>query len=182
MQDIFWRKVLILSPYPEEIAHVIEATGDRWETGELRDHFDWVISYGHRELIREPWLTRYKDHLVNLHIGYLPWNRGAHPNVWAWADGSPHGVTIHHIDKGLDTGDIINRQKIEMSPDDTLASSYSKLREAMVELFALTWPMIRSGKAPRVPQIGKGSYHRAAEFELIDLPEGWETPGNQLAR
>lgn len=44
---------------------------------------------------------------MNLHISYLPWNKGADPNFWSCIDGTPAGVTLHHIDAGVDTGDII---------------------------------------------------------------------------
>ena len=38
-----------------------------------------------------------------MHISYLPFNRGAHPNYWSFKDNSPKGVTIHFIDNGIDT-------------------------------------------------------------------------------
>lgn len=172
----FFRKVALLTPHHEALRLIVESTGDRvWAVSmdQIPDHCDFVVSYGYRKIIREPWLTRYAGRLVNLHTSLLPWNRGAHPNVWAWHDGTPHGVTIHHIDAGLDTGDIIAQREVPMG-DETLASSYAKLHTAMLELFAETWPLIRAGTAPRVPQSGPGSFHRVAD--LPPLPMGWNTP------
>ena len=48
---------------------------------------------------------------INLHISYLPWNRGADPNLWS-AVGMPKGVTIHYINDGFDTGDILFQKAI----------------------------------------------------------------------
>ena len=54
--------------------------------------------------------------IVNLHISYLPWNRGAHPNFWSFFDATPTGVSIHLIDKGIDTGPIIVQKKVKLDP------------------------------------------------------------------
>jgi len=181
MSDIFYQKVMILSPYPERIAPIIEATGDRWQVSEdaLSDHFDWYVSYGFRHIIREPDLTRHAGRIINLHISMLPWNRGADPNFWAWHDGTPHGVTVHYIDAGMDTGDIIAQREVPMG-EETLASSYARLNEAMVSLFGQVWPQIRSGTAPRSPQPAGGSLHRSDQRPA--LPAGWDTPVAQVRR
>jgi len=49
---------------------------------------------------------------INLHPSYLPFNRGVYPNVWAIIDGTPAGVTLHYMDEGFDTGDIIAQRKV----------------------------------------------------------------------
>ena len=51
--------------------------------------------------------------IINLHIGYLPYNRGAHPNFWSFMDNTPTGVTIHEIDKNIDTGKIIYQKIVD---------------------------------------------------------------------
>jgi methionyl-tRNA formyltransferase len=50
---------------------------------------------------------------LNLHISLLPLNRGAHPAAWAIREGTKHGVTIHKIDSGLDTGEIVYQEEID---------------------------------------------------------------------
>ena len=180
------QSVLILSPYPEEITAPIEATGDRWRATTDAvlplSGFDWIIAYGYRHVIKEPALSAWRDRLLNLHNAYLPWNRGAHPNLWAWVDGTPHGVTIHHIDAGIDTGDIVAQRRVAMDDGETLASSYRKLHRHMAELFAATWPLIRDGRAQRTAQPPGGTCHVARDIENIHLPAGWDTPVAQIAR
>ena len=45
--------------------------------------------------------------LINLHISYLPYNRGSYPNYWSFKENTPNGVSIHHIDDGIDTGPVL---------------------------------------------------------------------------
>lgn len=181
---VFHRDVLILSPYPDALAKAVRSTGDRPRTGtEITGNPDWIVMFGHRRIIGEPWLSRLPGHIVNLHISMLPWGRGADPNLWAWIKGEPHGVTLHHVDEGLDTGDIIAQQRVTMGRGETLATSYDKLRRAAEDLFARTWPDLRNGYAKRTPQPkGIGSHHIAADKEGISLPQGWDTPTAYLSR
>lgn len=107
--------------------------------------------------------------VINLHPALLPYNRGQYPNVWSIVERTPSGVTIHYIDKKLDSGDIISQQNVGISPIDTGQTLYKKLEEASIELFTRTWPLIKEGIAPRLPQqVTDGTYHRTADVEKID--------------
>ena len=143
----------------------------------LADH-DFLVSYGYRHILRPDVLARFDERAVNLHISYLPWNRGADPNLWSFLDDTPKGVTIHYLDAGVDTGDVIVQRHVEPSPDDTLATSYSRLTEAIEALFREWWPRIRDGRCPRTPQGGPGTAHRAADKQRFAhlLTGGWDTP------
>jgi methionyl-tRNA formyltransferase len=106
---------------------------------------------------------------INIHSALLPYNRGAFPNVWSIVEGTPAGVTIHYIDEGIDTGDIISQQEVVVEPTDTGATLYRKLQETAVVLFEATWPLIRSGRAPRIAQSkSNGTYHRVRDTDSID--------------
>jgi len=107
--------------------------------------------------------------VINLHPSYLPYNRGNYPNVWSIVDRTPAGVTLHYVDAGLDTGDIITQRQVPVEPVDTGETLYRKLEQACIELFKDTWPLIRSGRVPRMPQrSNEGTYHRARDVERID--------------
>ena len=43
-----------------------------------------------------------KRPIVNLHISYLPFNRGSHPNYWSFVENTPKGVSIHEIDEQIE--------------------------------------------------------------------------------
>jgi methionyl-tRNA formyltransferase len=106
---------------------------------------------------------------INVHPAFLPYNRGSHPNVWSIMEGTPAGATIHYVDDGIDTGDIIKQQEVPVEPTDTGQTLYRKLERACVELFIETWPSIRSGHELRMSQqLEDGTFHRAREIEAID--------------
>jgi len=106
--------------------------------------------------------------VVNLHPALLPFNRGAHPNVWSIVEGTPAGATLHWIDSGVDTGDIIAQTPTEVAAEDTGETLYRKLEHASLDLLRQTWPAIEAGHAPRRRQEGQGTSHRARDLERID--------------
>jgi methionyl-tRNA formyltransferase len=106
---------------------------------------------------------------INLHPAFLPYNRGAYPNVWSIIDGTPSGVTLHYVDEGVDTGDIIAQKRVPVEPVDTGESLYHKLEQASLELFIETWPLFRNGQTTRTMQTGSGgSSHRVRDIEQVD--------------
>lgn len=127
---------------------------------------DLVVSCGYRHIVPEEILEIPEMGCVNLHPAYLPYNRGANPNVWSIIDGTPAGVTLHYMDPSLDTGDIIARQKVETDFADTGKDLYQRLEDAQIDLFKETWPDLRSGNVVRTEQVDtEGTYHRTGEFE-----------------
>jgi methionyl-tRNA formyltransferase len=178
--------VLLLSPYPERLQDALAAAGDCVRAtnrpitaAALADEaVEFVVCYGYRHLIEADVIERWPARIINLHISLLPWNRGSDPNFWSFFDDTPKGVSVHQVDPGLDTGGLLAQALILFGRNETLASSYDQLRDAVETLFARTWPAIRRGLQPGRPQRGKGSYHRRRDAEpfLADLPDGWATP------
>ena len=74
--------------------------------------FDTIISFGYRHVIDKKIIKNLKTPIINLHTGYLPYNRGAHPNFWSFVDNTPSGVSINEIDGKIDTGRIIDQKII----------------------------------------------------------------------
>jgi methionyl-tRNA formyltransferase len=120
-------------------------------------------------ILKSEFIGLFPAGVVNLHPSYLPYNRGQYPNVWSIVEHTPAGVTLHYIDVGVDTGDIIAQQQVSIEPIDTGESLYRKLEQTCVDLFRETWPLIRSGQAPRIPQDSQaGTCHRTKDVEQID--------------
>jgi len=135
--------------------------------GELKPDIGVSALFGH--ILHRELLDLMPGGCVNVHPALLPYNRGAYPNVWSIVEHTPAGATIHCIDEGVDTGDIIAQEEVAVEPSDTGEGLYRKLERACVELFGRTWPAIRSGTAPRVPQDrGQGTSHRAGDVARID--------------
>jgi len=119
-------------------------------------------------ILRPEFTAVFPKGVVNLHPSYLPYNRGVHPNVWSIVEGTPAGATLHYIDEGVDTGDIIAQRQMSVEPVDTGETLYRKLERLCVELFQDTWPLILSGQAGRTRQAQPGTCHRASDLERID--------------
>lgn len=145
----------------------LRETGIAAELGALRPDVGVSALFGY--LIPPEVLALFPHGCVNVHPAYLPYNRGAYPNVWSIVDRTPAGVTIHFVDDGIDTGDVVAQRRVEVEPTDTGETLYRRLEEASFALFRETWPLIRSGRAPRTPQQrDAGTFHRVRDVERID--------------
>ena len=139
--------------------------------------FDFLISFGFRYIISEQILDYFKEKAINLHISYLPWNKGADPNLWSILENTPKGVTIHQIDSGLDKGKILFQKEITFDESDTLKSTYDNLQTELVELFKENWKNIKYNKVIPKRQKGTGSYHVSLDKNSYQylLTNGWNT-------
>jgi len=109
------------------------------------NNIDFVISYRYRHMVNRSIIEYLNGKIINLHISLLPWNRGADPNLWSFLEDTPKGVTIHYIDEGLDTGEILVQKDVSYDMNDTLRSSYNRLSATIEDLFRIYWPDIRNG-------------------------------------
>jgi len=146
----------------------------------LENKFNFLISYGYRYVLKKEILDLFPNRAINLHISYLPYNRGSDPNFWSFIDGTPKGVTIHYLDEGVDTGDIIVQKEVvfDSLETETLASSYQKLHTEIQNLFFQNWESIKSQRCSRRPQVGNSTVHKEKDKEaLLHLIEkdGWNT-------
>lgn len=90
---------------------------------------------------------------INLHKGKVPEYRGMPPGFWELYDAaSSAGVTVHFVDKGLDTGDIVATGAVSILKTDTPESLLQKLHEEGARVLASAVSTIRDGKAIPRPQ------------------------------
>jgi len=167
-----------LVEYIRTLGDEVVVTNDRIDADYVKNGgIEFIVSYGYRHMIKPDVLAVLPDKVINLHIALLPWNRGADPNFWSFAENTPKGVTIHHVDAGLDTGDIIIQKEIVFPKKETLGSSYQKLQGEIQNLFQESWPDIRLGNCHRKPQPRGGTYHKVIDKESLFklLPHGWDT-------
>lgn len=185
--------VLFLGPASSPLVQVIFAAGDNVTTTENEitgdspelASTDFIVSFGYRHIIGSDVLEKFPGKVINLHISYLPWNRGSDPNFWSFIDNTPKGVTIHLVDEGLDTGPVLVQRLVSMWDSETLATSYDKLQTSIVNLFSDNWYEIKKGYLPACPQKGDGSYHSRRDFKALDFLTkqwGYETPVVDLIR
>lgn len=126
---------------------------------------DKIISYSYRYMIKKEVIDFMSASILNLHISYLPWNRGANPNFWSFIDNTPKGVTIHEIDERLDRGKILLQKKLEFEEEkETFSTTYQKLNEEIVKLFEENRKALLEGRIQGKPALEQGSYHNKADF------------------
>ena len=128
---------------------------------------DLTVSYTYQYIIEDDIIALLNNNIVNLHNSYLPFNRGASPNLWSIIDGTPSGVTLHYIDKGIDTGDVISQEIVRFDKEETLRTSYlildRKAKEHFKKMFMIynDWPQLRK------KVLGKGSFHKDSDLESV---------------
>jgi peptidoglycan/xylan/chitin deacetylase (PgdA/CDA1 family) len=104
-------------------------------------------------IVKEHVFTIPRMGCINLHKGKVPEYRGMPPGFWELYDGaSAAGVTVHYVDKGLDTGDIVTSSEIPISPLDTPDSLKYKLDVEGSRLLAEAVRAIQASIAQRCKQ------------------------------
>lgn len=90
---------------------------------------------------------------INLHASLLPNYRGAAPINWAIINGETEtGVTTFFIEKEIDTGEIIERNSIEIGKNETVGELYAKLMTLGASTVLSTLDKIESGNYKAIPQ------------------------------
>jgi phosphoribosylglycinamide formyltransferase 1 len=88
---------------------------------------DLVVSAGFMRILPESITTRFK--IINSHPALLPLFPGAHAVRDALAAGATEtGTTIHWVDAGVDTGEVIAQEKVEILPEDTEESLHERIK------------------------------------------------------
>ncbi|MAF15380.1 MAG: hypothetical protein CMG93_05315 [Marinomonas sp.] len=130
--------------------------------------YDLAVSFGYRHIIQPRVLEQAACPVINLHISYLPFNKGAHPNFWSFYEGTPAGVSIHLIDEKIDTGQLLYQQKLSFDPQEhSFASTYQCLKDAIEALFEKHLAALLSKSYTPQTQPAFGTYHAQSE-----LPDG----------
>lgn len=125
----------------------------------------FIVSFNYRHIVPGEIIDYMQDKIINLHISYLPYNRGSAPNFFAFYENSPKGVTIHKMSAGLDTGDILCRKEVQFDvSSESFRDAYDKLIAEIKELFKANWDAIRSNRIEAKPQPEGGSYHTVKDF------------------
>jgi len=120
-------------------------------------------------------LTIPKHGFLNIHPSLLPAYRGPHPLFWIFRNGDQEktGVTLHWMDEGLDTGDILSQRPISLK--DGISGNEADFLCATVggEMLLEGLEEIASGQPPRRPQPPGGSYYPGPTAESFTLDPGW---------
>lgn len=171
-KQVYTKEIIRASGLPKSQIFMGNELGNPKLIARIRDTApDYIVSSFWGYILKHEVHSIPKYGSINLHPAYLPFNRGVNPNVWPLIDGTPAGATIHYIDNGVDTGDIIRREKIPVSPWDTAETVYYKTLVELVSLFKDEWPRMRRLTSKRIPQLSTGdtpSLHKRSEIASLD--------------
>jgi len=110
-----------------------------------------VVAYG--KILPQEILDIPKLGCINVHGSLLPKYRGAAPIQWAVINGDKiTGITTMYMDVGMDTGDIILKEEVEIGPNETTGELWDKLSKVGGQLLVKTIEQIKNGIAPRIKQ------------------------------
>jgi methionyl-tRNA formyltransferase len=114
---------------------------------------DAIIVVGYGRII-PPWMLTLPPYgNINVHASLLPKYRGAAPIQWAIANGEQTtGVTIMHLNEGLDTGDILLQKEMAIEPDDTAVTFAPRLAELGADLLVETLRGLEEKTIRALPQ------------------------------
>ena len=126
----------------EEFVNVLKA---------LKSDVICVVAYG--KILPKEILDIPPYGCINVHASLLPEYRGAAPVQWAVLNGDKiTGVTTMYMDVGMDTGDMILKQKVEIGEDETTGELWDRLKVIGGQLLVETLKQIENGTAPREKQ------------------------------
>lgn len=139
-----------------------------------------VVAYG--LILPQTVLDMPKYGCLNVHGSLLPRWRGAAPIQRAcWAGDTETGITIMQMDVGLDTGDMLYKEKCHIEDDDTSATLYNKLAQIGPDALLKTLKLIIEGKAKPEKQ-NESQVTYATKLSKQEAKLDWNLTATQLER
>jgi phosphoribosylglycinamide formyltransferase-1 len=95
-----------------------------------------VVLAGFMRVLKEPMLEAFPSRIINLHPSLLP----KYPGIQAWrqalaAGEKMTGCTVHYVDAGIDSGEILAQRTVPIRPNDTPESLHARIQIAERELY-----------------------------------------------
>lgn len=114
---------------------------------------DYIISGYYSKIFKQQILSIPPHGCVNIHPTGLPRYRGLSPYFTHMLFGDTRNyITMHWLNPGVDTGDIIAQASLDILPDDTGFKCGHRLTEAGAAMFRENWPLVKEHRAPHIRQ------------------------------
>lgn len=141
------------------------------EVKKLNPDLICVVAYG--KILPQELLDIPKYGCVNVHGSLLPEYRGAAPIQWAVLNGDKKtGVTTMFMNAGMDTGDMILKEEVEIGDDETTGELWDRLKMIGANLLIKTVKEIENGTATRTKQPEEGTMAPMLSKEMAKID--WE--------
>jgi len=143
---------------------------------------DLILSIGYPKIIHTALLNVPSRLAVNFHASLLPAYRGKHPVYWCLRNGERwSGLTVHIMDPGIDTGDLLYQVRVHTRRNDTVSSLYKRIMERSTKLVSQLLVDLENNTLNRIPQPQSGvSYYSSITEEDFHLD--WTLPAETLRR
>ncbi len=142
---------------------------------------DVILSVWYRRLLGAELLALPRIAALNLHGSLLPSYRGRAPVNWVLVNGERRtGVTLHHMTSEADAGDVVAQEAMDIEPEDTALTLYTRMVKVGVNLLLEEYPRVLDGTAPRRPQ----DHARASVYPRRRPEDGrvdWTWPATRIA-
>ncbi len=131
---------------------------------------DFMLSFQFDRILPERIINTARHGSTNLHFSPLPKSRGVSPIAWALYNGEDvYGVTLHYIDPGIDTGDIIGQVLFNIESVKSARELYDLCTTKGIELFRNSLDDVLDNRIKRVPQDHKdASCYPRGSFDFHD--------------
>lgn len=116
-------------------------------------NIDIAFSIFYRNIFSQNFISIPKMGLINIHPSLLPKYRGPVPSLWAMLNNETEtGITIHYVNDGIDTGDIIKQIPYKIPFDITGYELNNQLMKMGIKIFNDQLPLILMGRCKRIKQ------------------------------
>ncbi len=114
---------------------------------------DLNISMSYDQILKRPIIESAPLGFINCHAGKLPHYRGRNPINWAIINSETEiGITVHYLDEGIDTGDIVLLRVLPIGWEDYYGSVLNRVRDAFPDLLSEAMRLIGEDRVRRQPQ------------------------------
>ena len=133
---------------------------------------DLFVSMSFNQIFRTEMINLPQYKTINCHAGKLPFYRGR--NILNWAlinDEKEFGITVHYLDEGIDTGDIILQEIYPITDEDNYGSLLVRAYDGCADILYKAIKMIQDGKADRIKQ---------NDIDPVGMYCGMRQPGDEV--
>lgn len=133
---------------------------------------DIFVSMSFNQIFKAEMINLPKYKAINCHAGKLPFYRGR--NILNWVlinDEKEFGITVHYIDEGIDTGDIILQETYPITDEDNYGTLLIRAYNGCADILYRAIKMIQNGEAGRLKQ---------KEIDAVGMYCGMRQPGDEV--
>ena len=135
-------------------------------------HADLFVSMSFNQIFKKEMIDLPKYGTINCHAGKLPFYRGR--NILNWAlinDEKEFGITVHYLDEGIDTGDIILQEVYPITDEDDYSTLLTRAYDGCAAVLYKAIKMIQDGKVESVKQ---------KDIDPVGMYFGIRQPGDEV--